>query len=93
MLDRFDKYWIGILVGLLMPAAFGYIYIDHFNLWSSFRMFGTALSQTWSRLLFVSVFPDLAFVFVAYAADAWKISKGLVIGAMPYIIASIYFTF
>jgi len=93
MLDRFDKYWIGILIGLALPAIFGWAYIDHFNLWSSMRMFGMALSQTWSRLLFVSVFPDLAFVFVFYAADAWKISKGLVVGAMPYIIASAWLAF
>jgi len=92
MPERFDQYWIGIALGLIMPAVFGWLYIDHFNLWPSMRMFGTGLSQTWSKLLFVSVFPDLAFIFVFYAADAWKVSKGLLVGAMPYIIASVYFT-
>ena len=93
MLERFDRYWIGIVLGLALPAVFGYVYIEHFNLWYSLRMFGSALSQTWSKLLFVSVFPDLAFVFVFYAAEAWKVSRGLLAGAMPYIIDSAYFAF
>ena len=32
-MDRFDRYWIGILVGLLLPAAFGLTYIEVMNLW------------------------------------------------------------
>ena len=29
----FDKYWIGILVGLLLPALFAYAYLVRFGLW------------------------------------------------------------
>lgn len=90
-MERWDKYWIGIVLGLIMPAVVGYIYIDTYGLRPAMEMFGTALSQTWSKLLIVSVFPDLAFIFVFYAADMWKISKGLLIGAFPYILAAIAF--
>ena len=31
-MDRFDRYWIGILIGLILPAAFGLTYIDVMNL-------------------------------------------------------------
>ena len=92
-MQRFDKYWIGIVLGLLMPAAFMFVYIDHFNLWYSFQTFGWGLSQTFSKLLQVSVFPNLALVFVFYTTDTWKLSKGVLIGAMPYIIAAIALTF
>jgi len=88
-MDRFDKYWIGIVLGLLMPAIFGWAYMEHFHLWSSWHTFGMSLSLTWSKLLLVSVFPNMAFIFVFYAADAWRLSKGVLIGALPYMIAAI----
>lgn len=72
-----------------MPALFIVIYVDHFNLWYTFQTFGWQLSTTFSKLLQVSVFPNLALVFVFYTTDTWKLSKGVLIGAMPYIIAAI----
>ncbi|MBO7408770.1 MAG: hypothetical protein J6W92_02040 [Paludibacteraceae bacterium] len=87
-MERFDKYWIGIVLGLIMPAAFIWIYINQFNLWYSIQTFGMALSQTYSKLLFLSVFPNMAFIFVFYTMDMWCLSKGVLIGAFPYIIAS-----
>lgn len=89
MLQRFDRYWIGILLGLIMPTAFGLIYIDHYNLWYTFQTFGNLLNPTFSKLLQVSVFPNLGLVFVFYAADAWKLSKGVLAGALPYIVAAV----
>lgn len=91
-MQRFDKYWIGIVLGLLMPALFILVYVDHFNLWYTFQTFGLQLSSTFSKLLQVSVFPNLALVFVFYTTDTWKLSKGVLIGAMPYIIAAIALT-
>lgn len=92
-MQHFDKYWIGIILGLLMPAAFIYVYIDHFNLWYTFQTFSWGLSQTFSKLLQVSVFPNLALVFVFYTTDTWKLSQGVLFGAFPYIIAAIALTF
>jgi len=91
VIEKIDKYWIGILLGLIMPAVVAYLYIDQFNLWSSIRVFGLQLGETWSKLLMVSVFPNLAFIYVFYTLDAWKLSKGLLIGAFPYIIAATVF--
>lgn len=88
-MQRFDKYWIGIVLGLLMPAIFIVVYVNHFNLWYTFHTFGWLLSDTFSKLLQVSVFPNLALVFVFYTTDTWRLSKGVLIGAMPYIIAAI----
>ena len=41
-----------------------------------------------SKLLFVSVFPDLALIFLFYTTESWKLSKGVLAGALPYILAS-----
>ena len=43
-----------------------------------------------SKLLLVSVFPDLALLFVFYTTDTWRLAKGVLIGAMPYILAALF---
>jgi len=83
-MDRFDRYWIGILAGLVIPAAFALLYL---------HVMGFALGdfhgRLLSKLLMVSVFPDLALIFLFYSTDTWRLSKGVLIGAMPYLLASL----
>jgi hypothetical protein len=88
-MDRFDRYWIGILIGLILPAAFGMTYIEVMNLWYPLQTFQFDAGGVLNKLLMVSVFPDLALIFVFYTADTWRLSKGVLAGAMPYILASI----
>ena len=63
-MDRFDRYWIGIVVGLVLPAAFGLTYIEVMHLWYALRT-------------------------VFYTTDTWRLAKGVLIGALPYILASL----
>ena len=88
-MDRFDRYWIGILIGLILPAVFGLTYIDVMNLWYPLEPFQFDAGGVLNKLLLVSVFPDLALIFVFYTTDTWRLSKGVLAGAMPYILASI----
>lgn len=88
--QRFDKYWIGILLGLLLPALVGYIYIERFNLWSTFEMFDIHLmGSILSKILQVGIFPNLALLFVFYTLEMWRLAKGVLLAALPYLIASI----
>ena len=88
-MDRFDRYWIGVLVGLILPAAFGLIYVDVMNLWYPLQTFQFQAGGVLSKLLLVSVFPDLALIFVFYTTDTWRLAKGVLIGALPYILGSL----
>ena len=88
-MDRFDRYWIGILIGLLIPAIFALVYIDVMNLWYPLQTLQFQAGGVLSKLLFVSVFPDLALIFVFYTTDTWRLAKGVLCGAMPYILASL----
>lgn len=88
-MDRFDRYWIGILVGLILPAVFMVIYVDVMNLWFVLDIFRLRASTVLSKLLMVSVFPDMALIFLFYTTDTWRLSKGVVIGMMPYVLASL----
>lgn len=88
-MDRFDRYWIGIVAGLLIPAAFALVYIDVMNLWYPLRTLQFEAGGVLSKLLLVSVFPDLALIFVFYTTETWRLSKGVLVGAMPYILAAL----
>lgn len=86
---RFDKYWIGFLLGLIMPATFGVWYIDNYNLWYVLQAVNWQAGGVLSKLLLVSVFPNLALMFVFYTTDTWRLSKGVLMGAIPYLMASV----
>jgi len=90
-MHRFDRYWIGIVIGLIVPALFIVLYLEHFNLWFLLDL-DQAAFPTFSKMCLLSVFPNMAFIFVFYTLNLWNVSKGLLIGAFPYMIASIGFT-
>ena len=68
----------------------GYIYIERFNLWYTFEAFDMGLmGGILGRIVQVGIFPNLALLFVFYTMEVWKLAKGILIGALPYLIASI----
>ena len=90
MMERFDKYWIGILLGMAVPLIFMWAYIDRYNLWyyletMQFHQYGIL-----GKLLFCSVFPDMGMIFIFYLTDTWNLSKGVLIGMMPFVLASLF---
>ena len=87
-MQRFDKYWIGILIGMALPALFGYAYIEHFNLWAVIRAFNFGQGSVLTNMLILSVFPDMALLFLFYQTDTWRLAKGVLIGSFPYAIAA-----
>lgn len=92
-MDKIDKYWLGILIGLIAPALFGWAYLETFHLWNALRAFRFEANAMLCKLCIVAVFPDMALLFLFYAMDTWKLAKGVLLGAMPYLIAAILFGF
>lgn len=43
------------------------------------------------KIMQVGIFPNLALLFVFYTMEVWRLAKGVLIGALPYLIASIIF--
>lgn len=77
-------------MGLALPALIGYIYIERFNLWYTFEAFDiTTMGNILGRIMQIGIFPNLALLFVFYTLEVWRLAKGVLIGALPYFIASI----
>ena len=66
--------------------------MERFNLWYTFEAFNMDLMGCiFGRILQVGIFPNLALLFVFYTLNVWRLAKGVLIGALPYLIASIAF--
>jgi len=91
-MERFDKYWIGILIGLVCPFLFGWAYVETFHLWGALKAFNFETASMLGKMLIVANFPDMALLFLFYATDTWKLAKGVLIGALPYVLAAIWFS-
>lgn len=90
-MNRLDKYWIGLLVGLLVPAIFGYIYIERMGLWYPLQTLGWhRLGSVLSKLTIVAIFPDMALLFLFYTTNTWRLAKGVLLGIFPYIISVLW---
>ncbi|MBQ8100122.1 MAG: hypothetical protein IJV55_01460 [Paludibacteraceae bacterium] len=90
-MERFDKYWLGILIGLMLPLLFGWIYIQRMGLAYTLQTFGwQSMGGVLGKLTIVALFPDMALLFLFYTTDTWRLAKGIVIGMLPFILAAIY---
>ncbi len=90
--EKYDHVWLGVLIGLLLPGLFALAYIERMNLWYALQTFQFAQGTLLNKLLLVATFPDLALIFVFYQLDMWQVSKGVLVGTFPYMLASLYFS-
>ena len=62
------------------------------NLWYVFDNVNLWHSPVFTKLLTVSIFPNMALLFLFYTTDTWKLAKGVMLGALPYVLAAIMTT-
>jgi len=90
-MKKLNNIVVGILLGLLLPIGFIWLYCYNFfpevpvvELLKS--VWGTV---TFGRLMILAIVPNLGAIFLLYKHDAFKIGTGVVIGMVPYLIASV----
>ncbi len=90
---RFNHFLYGLVPGLLLPLVFMWVYLNRFypgnlSFFETLKLLypGVLLG----KLLLLSVMPNLVLVFVFYKSDSFKIATGVLLGGMPYFIASIF---
>lgn len=71
-----------------MPALFGISYMNQFHLWEAFKAMDWN-NELMTKMLVLACFPDMACLFLFYTTDTWRLSKGILIGMFPYLLAAI----
>ena len=78
------------MLGLILPALVGYVYVERFNLWYTFEAFDLSMmGNILSKILQVGLFPNLALLFVFYTLEIWRTAKGVLLATISYLITSI----
>lgn len=90
---RFDKLWLGLVIGILVPITFLIVYL--IILYPNFDgLYATILrlfpSAVFGKLLILSIFPNLVLCFIFYKLDTFRIAIGFIVGAIPYLITSFF---
>jgi len=90
-MKKLDNIITGILLGLLLPIGFIWLYCNNFfpdepviELLKS--VWGTT---TFGRLMILAIIPNLGAIFLLYKHDIFKLGTGVVIGMIPYLIMSV----
>ena len=92
-MNRFNHFLYGFVPGLILPVLFMWVYLNRF--YPNDLSFFDILRELYpgillGKLLLLSAMPNLVLVFVFYKSDSFKIATGVLIGGMPYFIASIF---
>ena len=92
-MKRFNYLLYGFIPGLLLPLLFMWVYLNQF--YPGNVSFFETMKQLYpgvilGKLLLLSIMPNLVVVFIFYKSDSFKIASGMLLGGMPYFIASIF---
>ena len=92
-IERYNHFFYGFIPGLILPVLFMWVYLN--RLYPADLSFFETLKQLYpgmmlGKLLLLSIMPNLLFVFLFYKTEGFKLAAGILIGGMPYFIASIF---
>jgi len=92
-MKRFNYFLYGFIPGLILPVLFMWVYLNRF--YPADLTFIETLKQLYpgvllGKILLLSIMPNLVIVFIFYKSEGFKIASGMLLGGMPYFIASIF---
>ena len=92
-MEKFNHFLYGFIPGLMLPVLFMWVYLNRF--YPVDVSFIETLKQLYpgillGKLLLLSIMPNLVIVFIFYKSEGFKIASGMLLGGMPYFIASIF---
>lgn len=92
-IEKFNNFWYGFVPGFFVPPLFIWLYLNQFSPFGS-GFFDTIKllypSALLGKILLLSAFPNLAFMFVFYKTDSFKLAAGILSAGMPYLISSFF---
>lgn len=97
-MKKFNKFLYGFIIGLVLPILFIWIYLS--TNYPNYDGFGTVLKILspddpitkilFAKTLSISILPNLMLTFVFYKTDSFKLASGIMMGGIPFLIASIF---
>ncbi|NLO69624.1 MAG: hypothetical protein GX102_01450 [Porphyromonadaceae bacterium] len=90
-MSRINHFLYGFIPGILLPILFLWIYLNRF--YPTDSVFFEILKQLFpsvmmGKLLLLSIMPNLVGVFIFYKQDNFKLGIGMMLGALPYLVAA-----
>ena len=86
MRQKLDNTWLGLAIGLLLPAAFALLYIDRTGLWYALQHLNIGQGSVLSRVTLVSAFPNMALLFIFYHIETWHLARGTLAATLLYLL-------
>ena len=89
MKEKLDKILFGIIIGLIMPLLFGYLFlISSYTGNLTIGELLTVMSQNSLviKLLFVAALPDMGAAFLLNTLEMWRACRGMFAALGVYIM-------
>ncbi len=95
-MEKLNKFWIGILSGMLVPLIFIFIFIQ--LRYQGDMSFSAVIKQLYvvngiTAMLAVAVMPNLLAFYFFLNRELWKAGKGIIFSVMLYGLAVLYLYF
>ena len=94
MKQKLDNIWLGMFLGLLMPIAMLYLFVQN-NTFEGFSLNAIiTLASTNSmivKLLCIAIFPDMGAVFLLNTWEMWRACRGVFASLFLFIAISAIF--
>ncbi len=90
---NYNRFLYGLIPGIILPTLFVWAYIGRFypvDLPFYKVVYGLFPSVMLGKILLLSIIPNLVAVFIFYKQDSFKIAIGIMVGAIPYLISSMF---
>ena len=89
-MNKWDNFWLGVAIGLVLPALFcvAYAYTLHLPEFFGQDMWDM-LKPVVGRMFLLAGFVNMAVTFVLYEFSLWHLAKGVLIAILPYMTAGV----
>lgn len=95
-MKRFDNFWLAAAIGLIVPVAFGLLFFAVFyrgdlSLTDALLLYIERAPSLISKLILVSLAPNLFGVFTCYHTQWWCACRGIMVSVLVYLAAAMFF--
>lgn len=92
-MKRFDKLFIGLICGLILPLLFAYLFV-RLNYKGSHTISELFVlmkeAQLMMKFMVVALIPDLFAIFLSNRMNLWNLTKGFLVSIVLYSILSFF---